>query len=49
MTRVADIPFVKGHATENDFVVLPDLDGKLELSAEQHTNGPKINNKHHPT
>ena len=23
--RVADIPFVKGHATENDFVVLPDL------------------------
>ncbi|MEL0127477.1 MAG: diaminopimelate epimerase, partial [Actinomycetota bacterium] len=35
MTRVADIPFVKGHATENDFIVLPDLDGKLELSAER--------------
>ena len=35
MTRVADIPFVKGHATENDFVVLPDLEGRLELSAER--------------
>jgi diaminopimelate epimerase len=35
MTRLADIPFVKGHATENDFVVLPDLEGKVGLSAEQ--------------
>ena len=35
MTRVADVSFVKGQATENDFVVLPDLDGRLELSAEQ--------------
>ena len=26
------IPFTKGHGTENDFVVLPDPDGALELS-----------------
>ncbi|MET0135351.1 MAG: diaminopimelate epimerase [Kibdelosporangium sp.] len=26
------IDFVKGHGTENDFVVLPDLDGTLELT-----------------
>ncbi len=25
--------FVKGHGTENDFVVLPDLDGRLDLTA----------------
>jgi diaminopimelate epimerase len=30
---VQGIDFVKGHGTENDFVVLPDLDGKLELTA----------------
>lgn len=30
-------PFVKGHGTENDFVLLPDVDGSLhaELSAER--------------
>lgn len=27
------IPFVKGHGTENDFVLLPDLDAALELTA----------------
>jgi diaminopimelate epimerase len=26
--------FVKGHGTENDFVILPDVDGSLELSPE---------------
>ncbi|MFF0577522.1 diaminopimelate epimerase [Streptosporangium saharense] len=25
--------FVKGHGTENDFVIIPDLDGEVELSA----------------
>ena len=30
-------PFLKGHGTENDFVVLPDADGTVhgELSAER--------------
>lgn len=27
-------PFVKGHGTQNDFVVLPDLDGRLTLTAD---------------
>jgi diaminopimelate epimerase len=31
--HVQGIDFVKGHGTENDFVVLPDLDGTLELTA----------------
>ncbi|HEY9472903.1 MAG TPA: diaminopimelate epimerase [Mycobacteriales bacterium] len=26
--------YLKGHGTENDFVLLPDLDGRLDLSAE---------------
>ena len=30
-----DIPFVKGHGTENDFVLVPDANGRLDLSAEQ--------------
>ncbi|HET9140129.1 diaminopimelate epimerase [Actinophytocola sp.] len=29
------IPFLKGHGTENDFVVLPDLDASLDLTAER--------------
>ena len=33
MDRAA-LAFVKGHGTENDFVLLPDLDGGLELTAE---------------
>ena len=28
------LAFVKGHGTENDFVLLPDADGALELTAE---------------
>ena len=27
--------FLKGHGTENDFVLLPDPDGRLELSPER--------------
>ncbi|MDQ6641338.1 MAG: diaminopimelate epimerase [Actinomycetota bacterium] len=30
-----DIEFVKGHGTENDFVLLPDANGRLELTLEQ--------------
>ena len=30
----AGIAFVKGHGTENDFVLLPDPDSRLELTAE---------------
>lgn len=30
-----DIPFVKGHGTENDFVLIPDANGHLELTPEQ--------------
>ena len=29
------VPFVKGHGTENDFVLLPDLKGTLEVTPEQ--------------
>jgi diaminopimelate epimerase len=32
---VAGIAFVKGHGTENDFVLLPDLDAALDLTAER--------------
>ena len=28
------IAFVKGHGTRNDFVLLPDVDGTLDLTAE---------------
>ncbi len=36
MTRpTAAIEFLKGHATENDFVLLPDRDGTLDLDAAQ--------------
>jgi len=35
VTRISDVAFVKGHGTENDFVVLPDLDGRLDLTAER--------------
>lgn len=35
MTSFRELPFVKGHGTENDFVIIPDLDGQLELTAEQ--------------
>ena len=29
------VPFLKGHGTENDFVLLPDLDDRLDLTPEQ--------------
>ncbi|MDX6374890.1 MAG: diaminopimelate epimerase [Nocardioidaceae bacterium] len=37
MASTPDYPFLKGHGTENDFVLLPDLDGNVhgELSAEE--------------
>lgn len=31
MRSLCGVPFVKGHGTENDFVVIPDLAGALEL------------------
>lgn len=30
-----DVPFVKGHGTENDFVLLPDANGLLDLTPDQ--------------
>ena len=30
-----DIEFVKGHGTENDFVLVPDANGRVELTQEQ--------------
>ena len=34
MSRMADrLTFTKGHGTENDFVLVPDLDGALGLTA----------------
>lgn len=35
MARLNEVPFVKGHGTGNDFVILPDVDGRLDLTAEQ--------------
>jgi diaminopimelate epimerase len=36
MVHMADqTAFTKGHGTENDFVLVPDLEGVVELSAEQ--------------
>jgi diaminopimelate epimerase len=34
MLRLAGRAFLKGHGTQNDFVVLPDLQGTLELTPE---------------
>ncbi len=33
--RPVGLAFTKGHGTENDFVLVPDLDGELELEAER--------------
>ncbi|MFG2890607.1 diaminopimelate epimerase [Streptomyces sp. NPDC048248] len=33
MTTAQRITFLKGHGTENDFVIVPDPDGRLDLSA----------------
>lgn len=30
-----NLPFTKGHGTENDFVLVPDLDGELDLTPTQ--------------
>lgn len=30
-----DIPFVKGHGTQNDFVLIPDANGRVDLTPEQ--------------
>lgn len=35
MARLNELPFVKGHGTGNDFVVIPDVDGRLDLTPEQ--------------
>ncbi|WP_326687579.1 MULTISPECIES: diaminopimelate epimerase [unclassified Streptomyces] len=34
MTSAQGVPFLKGHGTENDFVIIPDPDGLLDLSPE---------------
>ncbi len=35
VASIVAMRFAKGHGTGNDFVILPDYDGELELSAEQ--------------
>ena len=35
MTDMGELHFTKGHGTENDFVLLPDPDGGLEVTAGQ--------------
>lgn len=30
-----EMPFVKGHGTGKDFVIIPNVDGRLELTTEQ--------------
>lgn len=35
MSRLDELPFVKGHGAGNDFVVVPDVDGRRELTADQ--------------
>jgi diaminopimelate epimerase len=35
VARLNEVAFVKGHGTGNDFVVIPDVDGHLDLTAEQ--------------
>ncbi|WP_435243430.1 diaminopimelate epimerase [Streptomyces cucumeris] len=32
MSTTPRLPFLKGHGTENDFVIVPDLDGHLDVS-----------------
>ncbi|MEU5832930.1 diaminopimelate epimerase [Streptomyces diacarni] len=34
MTSAPGVPFLKGHGTENDFVIIPDPDGVLDLSPQ---------------
>ncbi|MFH8366520.1 diaminopimelate epimerase [Streptomyces sp. NPDC018031] len=35
MSTTRPLPFLKGHGTENDFVIVPDPDGVVELSAAE--------------
>ena len=35
MARLNEIPFVKGHGTGNDFVIISDVDGHLDLTPDQ--------------
>lgn len=35
MTRIDETAFVKGHGTGNDFVLIPDHDGRRELTSDQ--------------
>ena len=35
MARLNEVPFIKGHGTGNDFVIIPDIDGHLDLTPEQ--------------
>ena len=35
MPRVVEVPFIKGHGTRNDFVIIPDLDAVVDLTPER--------------
>jgi diaminopimelate epimerase len=35
VARLNEVPFIKGHGTGNDFVIIPDVDGRLDLSPDQ--------------
>lgn len=35
MATNRELPFVKGHGTGNDFVILPDVEGRLDLTEQQ--------------
>jgi diaminopimelate epimerase len=35
MALIKEVRFVKGHGTGNDFVIIPDVDNKLDLNVEQ--------------
>lgn len=35
MPRIVEVPFVKGHGTRNDFVILPDFDARTDLTPER--------------
>lgn len=35
VSRIVDVPFVKGHGTRNDFVILPDFDAQIDLTPER--------------
>jgi diaminopimelate epimerase len=35
MARTPELRFVKGHGTGNDFILIPDLEGEIEITPEQ--------------